>query len=297
MSGDKFKAEAVKLRDYKGGLLGSIFGTGKGKQEEAGEMYTKAANSYKFEKRWSDAAECYASAAECYIKADGSMNDACTSYVEAANAYKQGSMSTDAVSVYEKAIAIYNENGRFAQSARYYKEIAEIYEADHNMEASMQNYQSAADIYDGDGKKSSANDCWKKIAAMAADSGDHRRGAELFLKLAKEALTSKLGSFSAKGYFLHAVLCHLAAGDTVAAGNAVNTAKNTDFSFAASRECSFSEQLIEASENFNADDFATACADFDRISPLDPFKTSMLVSAKRHIASAAEASTEDEDLC
>lgn len=147
--------------------------------------------------------------------------------------------------------------------------------------------------------------------------GDHRRAAELFLRLASDSLSSKLGAFSAKGYFLQAALCHLAAGDTVAAGNVLNTAKNTDFSFPSSRECAFVEQLMEvyftpelmtavpsppiayaqpaltlyclhthcflqASENFNADDFSTACADFDRISPLDPFKTSMLVAVRFH---------------
>lgn len=88
----------------------------------------------------------------------------------------------------------------------------------------------------------------------------------------------------------------------MAAGNTVSTAKNTDFSFPASRECSFAEQLIQvsllvlfggtvvdltlvsikATDNLNADDFATACADFDRISPLDPFKTSMLVAVIIH---------------
>ena len=39
----------------------------------------------------------------------------------------------------------------------------------------------------------------------------------------------------------------------------------------------------QATENFNADDFATACADFDRISPLDPFKTSMLVAVRYNV--------------
>lgn len=75
--------------------------------------------------------------------------------------------------------------------------------------------------------------------------GDFRRAAEIFLKLAQDSLGSKLGAFSAKGYFLQAVLSHLAAGDSVAAGNVVNTAKNTDHSYPSSRECTFSEQLIE----------------------------------------------------
>ena len=88
-AGDKAKAEAQKLRDHKGGLLGSIFGAGRGRKEEAGEMYTKAGNAYKFEKSWDQAAECFTEAAKCFIQAEGSTNDACNSYVEAANAFKQ----------------------------------------------------------------------------------------------------------------------------------------------------------------------------------------------------------------
>ena len=87
--GDKAKAEAQRLRDHKGGFLGSIFGAGRGKQEEAGELYTKAGNAFKFEKNWDQAAECFTEAAKCFIKAEGSTNDACTSFVEAANACKQ----------------------------------------------------------------------------------------------------------------------------------------------------------------------------------------------------------------
>ncbi|CAM9335349.1 unnamed protein product [Ectocarpus fasciculatus] len=243
--GDNAKAEAQRLRDHKGGFLGSIFGAGRGKQEEAGELYTKAGNAFKFEKNWDQAAECFTEAAKCFIKAEGSTNDACTSFVEAANACKQASNTTGAIEAYGKAIEIYNENGRFTQSARYYKEIGELYETERNRVKAMENFEQAAGIYGGDDKKSSANDCWKKVATLAADSGDFRRAAEIFLKLAQDSLGSKLGAFSAKGYFLQAVLSHLAAGDSVAAGNVVNTGKNTDHSYPSSRECTFSEQLIE----------------------------------------------------
>jgi hypothetical protein len=44
---------------------------------------------------------------------------------------------------------------------------------------------------------------------------------------------------------------------------------------------------LQASDNFNAEEFAQACADFDRISPLDPWKTTVLLKAKRHIDAAA----------
>jgi alpha-soluble NSF attachment protein len=54
--------------------------------------------------------------------------------------------------------------------------------------------------------------------------------------------------------------------------------------------------LRKAVEGYDADAFAQACADYDRITPLDPWKTSMLVKVKRHIASSEVGADEDPDL-
>ncbi len=45
----------------------------------------------------------------------------------------------------------------------------------------------------------------------------------------------------------------------------------------------------------NIELFGTACADFDRITPLDPWKTSMLIKAKKIITDAV--GEEEVDLC
>lgn len=57
-----------------------------------------------------------------------------------------------------------------------------------------------------------------------------------------------------------------------------------DYTFGESREGKFASQLIEATETFDASGFATACFEYDRISKLDPWKTSMLVKVKRGIS-------------
>jgi hypothetical protein len=41
---------------------------------------------------------------------------------------------------------------------------------------------------------------------------------------------------------------------------------------------------LQASDERNLEDFAQACADFDRITPLDPWKTSLLLKTKQFIA-------------
>ena len=69
------------------------------------------------------------------------------------------------------------------------------------------------------------------------------RAAEIFASNAKESLSSRLGAFSAKGYFFQALLCHLASGDAVQVGVKLDEFKNADFSFGSSRECGFVEKL------------------------------------------------------
>jgi alpha-soluble NSF attachment protein len=46
-------------------------------------------------------------------------------------------------------------------------------------------------------------------------------------------------------------------------------------------------------EAYDADNFAQSCADFDRITPLDPWKTSMLLKAKRFINEVAGSDEPD----
>eukprot|EP00595_Chromulina_sp_UTEXLB2642_P002300 CAMPEP_0196765250 /NCGR_PEP_ID=MMETSP1095-20130614/7881_1 /TAXON_ID=96789 ORGANISM="Chromulina nebulosa, Strain UTEXLB2642" /NCGR_SAMPLE_ID=MMETSP1095 /ASSEMBLY_ACC=CAM_ASM_000446 /LENGTH=108 /DNA_ID=CAMNT_0042122979 /DNA_START=509 /DNA_END=835 /DNA_ORIENTATION=+ len=97
-------------------------------------------------------------------------------------------------------------------------------------------------------------------------------------------MESRLGSYSAKGYLFQSLLCLLAAGDSVAVNQKLDAYKDIDYSFGSSRECGFIEKLVSAIEAMDSETFATACAEFDRISPLDPWKTSVLLKAKRHIS-------------
>jgi alpha-soluble NSF attachment protein len=41
---------------------------------------------------------------------------------------------------------------------------------------------------------------------------------------------------------------------------------------------------LQACDEVSLEDFGDACADFDRITPLDPWKTSMLLKAKKFIS-------------
>ena len=54
-------------------------------------------------------------------------------------------------------------------------------------------------------------------------------------------------------------------------------------------------QLVECVEQFDPEGFATACFEYDRISKLDPWKTSMLVKVKRAIEDTTGGGGGDDD--
>jgi len=279
--GDKFKAEAEKALKRT-----TIFGFGKqAKYEDASANYVKAGNAYKMSKDWVDAGDMFIRAAECQKETD-SPNDSCNSYVEAGGCYAKSSNPRAAIEPYLQAIEIYRENNRLSPMARYYKEIAELLEKERAFSEAMEYYEKAADVNEADNKKSAAGQCRLKVATLCSQEDDFTKAADIFESLGHESLESKLGAYSAKGYFFQSVLCHMAAGDNVAATGKLESFKATDYNFPSSRECQFLEKLVAAADAYNADDFSEACADFDRITPLDPWKTSMLVKIKRHISSA-----------
>ncbi len=45
----------------------------------------------------------------------------------------------------------------------------------------------------------------------------------------------------------------------------------------------FIGKLLKCSDNMNIEDFECTCYDYDRITPLNPWQTSMLLKAKKHM--------------
>lgn len=274
----------------------TIFGFGKSQKfEDAAEAFTKAGNAFKLANSWQSAGDVFLEAADAWAQAGDALNDSVTSVVEAANCYKKIS-PVDAVRTYRRAIDMYNDVGRFGMSARYAKEMAEVFEADHNNEGALAAFQEAADLFNSDNKKSNSMQCLQKVAGLAADMGELNRAADIFETLGKDALQSRLGQYSAKGHFFSCLLCHFALGDNVQVRVKVEAFKNADFTFGTSRECEFVEKLLQACDGNDTEAFSQHCADFDRITPLDPFKTTLLLKAKKFIIDVGGGEEGEPDL-
>lgn len=260
----------------------TIFGFGKSqKHGDAADKFKDAGNSFKMGEDFRNAAEMYEKASENY-KIGESETDTVSMMVEAANCYEKTNKDK-AVASYQKAIEFYNMAGRWQRSSQYLKKVAEIYEAEGSVEGAMEAYEEAASMYANDGKPSQAQTCNLKIAGMAATAEMYDRAAKIYGDIGISCMDSNLGKYAAKGHFFNAALCLLAIGDLVQIQNKLEEFKNADFSFGTSRECQFLEQLVEAVSENSSQAYAQACADYDRISPLDHQKTSILMKGKSHI--------------
>lgn len=86
------KSAAQQLLDKaekKANSSGGWFSSSSSKYEEPGDLYQQAANSFKIDKQFREAGDCFAREAECREKG-GENNEAANAWWNAAKAYKRG---------------------------------------------------------------------------------------------------------------------------------------------------------------------------------------------------------------
>mmetsp|Transcript_6486 Transcript_6486/g.23483 ORF Transcript_6486/g.23483 Transcript_6486/m.23483 type:complete len:298 (-) Transcript_6486:3137-4030(-) len=290
-------AEALMARAEKklkgGSLFASFMGTNK--HDDAAELFEQAGTKFKLAKAWARAESAYSALASCRV-ATKEPHDAASAIVEAASMCKKMNDVLGAVERYRRAVDFYTELGRLSQAAKHLKEIGELLEKEDDGEGAIVAYAQAADLYDGEESSSTtANNCKLKVATLSAKLEQYERATEIFEDVAKASLDNNLLRFSAKGYFLQAGLCRLCWNDPIGVLNAIERYEESDPGFGSSRERELLSACAKAAENGNQDEFSQAVAEFDSMSRLDAWKTTILLRAKKRIEkSVAE---EEDDLC
>jgi len=249
--------------------------------EEAGELFEKAGNQYKLAKNWDLAGTAFRRAAECKLKLK-SKYEAATLYGAAATASRKTNVKEMSEAM-GTAVELFTDEGRFAIAAKQMKELGEMYEQEADLEEALKAYQQAADFFEGEGSQSSANQCLLKVATFAAQLERYDQSVLLFERVAKSSIDNSLLKWSVKDYFLRAGLVRLAWGDVVEAQRALGSYQDMDASFASQRECKFLKDVTEAYERMDVDKFTDAVVEFDSISKLDQWKTTMLLRIKTKI--------------
>jgi len=261
----------------------SLFGGGSTKFEDAAEYYAKAANLFKMAKKWEQAGGAFIKAAECNLKSQ-SKHEAATNYINAGNCLKKVNIN-DAVTCLRTAVEFFTDDGRFSMAAKHQKEIAELFEQELDFEHAMENYQVAADYYEGENSTSNSNSCLLKVAQYAAQLEKYDKAIEIYEKVAKNSLDNNLLKWGVKDYFFKAVLCYLAASDLVSAKRSLDKYQDMDPTFSSQRESKFLTDIITAYEGYDVDAFTQAVVDFDSVTKLDQWKTTILLRIKNHVKS------------
>ncbi|XP_030628792.1 N-ethylmaleimide-sensitive factor attachment protein, beta b isoform X3 [Chanos chanos] len=211
------------------------------------------------------------------------VEEACEMYARAANMFKMAKNWNEAINCLNAAIDIYTDMGRFTIAAKHHITIAEVYESELvDIEKAIAHYEQAADYYKGEESNSSANKCLLKVASYSAQLEQYQKAIEIYEQVGISTMDNPLLKYSAKEYFFKASLCHFIV-DELNAKLAVEKYEEMFPAFSDSRECKLLKKLLEAHEEQNADAFTEAVKEFDSISRLDQWLTTMLLRIKKTI--------------
>ncbi|KAJ0028840.1 hypothetical protein Pint_34991 [Pistacia integerrima] len=269
------------------------------KYDDAAELYAKSANHFKLAKSWDRAGSLYTTLSDCHLKSDNK-HEAATACVDAANCYKKTS-NKGAISCLDRAVNIFVDIGRYSIAARYSKDIGELYELEKNNEKAVLYFERAAEYFENAEATTSANQCKLKVAQFSAQQEQYQKAIEIYEKIARQSLDINLLKYGVRGHLLNAGLCHLCRGDVVAITNALERYENLDLTFSRTREYKFLAvssgfyalivDLATAIEEEDVTKFTNVVKEYDSITRLDPWKTTLLWRVKE----ALKAKVLEED--
>ncbi|KAE9604760.1 hypothetical protein Lal_00010889 [Lupinus albus] len=278
MSDQLAKAEEFEKKAEKKLTGWGLFGS---KYEDASDLFDKSANSFKLAKSWDKAGATYLKLANCHLKLE-SKHEAAQAYVDAAHCYKKTNI-TESVNCLDHAVNLLCDIGRLSMAARYLKEIAELYESEQNIEQAVVYYEKSADFYENEEVTTSANQCKQKVAQFAAQLEQYQKSIEIYEEIARQSLTNNLLKYGVKGHLLNAGICQLCKGDVIAITNALERYQELDPTFSGTREYRFLADIAAAIDEEDIGNFTDVVKEFDSMTPLDSWKTTLLLRVKEKL--------------
>ncbi|EGU76160.1 soluble NSF attachment protein [Fusarium oxysporum f. sp. albedinis] len=270
-----------QLQSAGGGF--SFFGGREEKYQEAADLFTQAANAFKMQQQNLEAGKAFEQAAQVQTDKLKEPDDAANTLVDAFKAYRKDDPQA-AARCLNIAVDRYCAKGNFRRAASHKENLGELYEVElGDAKSAIECYELAATWYEGDNAAALANKLWLKVADVAAIEGDYYKAIEKYERVAEQSINNNLMKYSVKDYLLKAGICHLASGDLVAAQRALEKYRDMDPSFGAQREHQLLTDLCEAIEAKSQEQFTDRLYQFDQISKLDKWKTTILVRVKNQI--------------
>ncbi|RPB05737.1 TPR-like protein [Choiromyces venosus 120613-1] len=265
----------------------SFFGAKQDKLEKAADLYTQAASVFRVQKLGREAGQTLEKAAAIQTEIN-EPDEAANSHIEAYKAYRKDDPS-NAARVLAKAIQHYTLRGNFRRAATHQQNLAELLELEvGDIPKALEAYELAGDWFQSDNAEALANKVFLKVADLAALEGIYPKAVERYEGVARSSAGNNLMKWSLKDYFLKAGICHLANRDKIALKKALDSYVDLDPSFPSTREFQLLNDMLEADENNDAEAFADKIFQYDQMSKLDKWKTTMLLRVKNSIEAEEE---------
>ncbi|KAI7150476.1 hypothetical protein KC360_g230 [Hortaea werneckii] len=183
----------------------------------------------------------------------------------------------------------YTLKGNFRRAATHKQNLAELYEVEMgDGKRAAEAYETAAGWYENDNAEALANKLFLKLADLSALESDYYKAISNYEKVAKSSINNNLMKWSVKEYLLKAGICHLCTGDSVATNRALESYRDLDPSFSQTREHQLLSDLVEAVDEGDQEKFADKLFQYDQMSKLDKWKTTLLLRVKENIEEKGE---------
>lgn len=217
--------------------------------------------------------------------------EAANSYKAAFLGYRKSSLD-DAARVLKLELEHWRRQKREHKIRQISKDLAELYDTAMKAEQdpgrqkqlrqeAIEAYESAGKEFDYTNQANSARPLFLKAAELAALNEDYQRAIQHFEGAARQCVDNNLLRFSVKDYLLKAGLCHLASRDSVSTKRAIEGYCELDRGFAEQREHQLLADLLQAVESADKTMFSDKLYEYDRISRLDNWKTSICLKYVR----------------
>ncbi|GAU18160.1 hypothetical protein TSUD_248610 [Trifolium subterraneum] len=168
-------------------------------------------------------------------------------------------------------------------AARYLKEIAELCESEQNIEKALVYYEKSADLFESEEVTTSANQCKQKVAQFSAQLEQYQKSIEIYEDIARQSLSNNLLKYGVKGHLLNAGICQLCKGDVIAITNALERYQDLDPTFSGTREYRLLADVAAALDEEDVAKFTEVVKEFDSMTPLDSWKTTLFLRVKEQI--------------
>jgi alpha-soluble NSF attachment protein len=176
-------------------------------------------------------------------------------------------------------------------AARYSKDIGEIYQQEQDLEKATDYLERAADLFDSEGQSSQSNSIKQKVAEISAQLEQYPKATEIFEAITRQSINNNLLKYSVRSILLNAGICQLCRGDPVAITNSLERYQEIDPTFSGTREYKLLSDLAAAMDEGDIAKFTDAIKEFDSMTRLDPWKTTLLLRAKNEL----KKKEDDED--